>query len=190
MSDPPDRDERLSALMAEAQRGSAAAYLELLNAITPRMRRLIRRRRGFLGDAIVEDILQDVLLSLHAVRATYDRARPFLPWLMAIVRHRLADHARQYARRGSREMPLDDARVTFAAVRPNTRDERPWEHDALVHAIQTLPSGQRQAIVLLKLRELSLKEASTLTGKSVGALKLATHRAMTTLRRTLGASSR
>jgi len=48
-----------------------------------------------------------------------------------------------------------------------------------------LPPGQRQAVELLKLRELSLKEASALTGLSIGALKLATHRAMVSLRRTL-----
>jgi RNA polymerase sigma-70 factor (ECF subfamily) len=48
-----------------------------------------------------------------------------------------------------------------------------------------LPPGQRQAVELLKLRELSLKEASALTGMSIGALKVATHRAIASLRRTL-----
>ena len=38
---------------------------------------------------------------------------------------------------------------------------------------------------LLKLRELSLKEASALTGMSIGALKIATHRAIASLRRAL-----
>ena len=57
--------------------------------------------------------------------------------------------------------------------------------DALAQAIQALPPGQRQAVELLKLRELSLKEASALTGLSIGALKLATHRAVASLRRTL-----
>jgi RNA polymerase sigma-70 factor (ECF subfamily) len=55
----------------------------------------------------------------------------------------------------------------------------------LAQAIQALPPGQRQAVELLKLRELSLKEASALTGLSIGALKLATHRAMASLRRML-----
>jgi len=55
----------------------------------------------------------------------------------------------------------------------------------LAHAIQALPPGQRQAVELLKLRELSLKEASALTGMRIGALKIATHRAITSLRRAL-----
>jgi RNA polymerase sigma-70 factor (ECF subfamily) len=53
-------------------------------------------------------------------------------------------------------------------------------------AVRALPEGQRQAIELLKLEELSLKEAAEISGTSVGALKVATHRAMATLRRTLG----
>ena len=53
-------------------------------------------------------------------------------------------------------------------------------------AIRALPAGQRRALELLKLRELSLKEAAAETGLAVGALKVATHRAMASLRRALG----
>jgi RNA polymerase sigma-70 factor (ECF subfamily) len=57
--------------------------------------------------------------------------------------------------------------------------------DALKEAIADLPAGQRSAIELLKLREMSLKEAAAASGTSVGALKVATHRAMDALRRKL-----
>lgn len=50
-----------------------------------------------------------------------------------------------------------------------------------------LPTGQRQAIELVKLREMSLKEAAAVSGKSVGALKLAVHRGIGALRKALGA---
>lgn len=56
----------------------------------------------------------------------------------------------------------------------------------LHRAIQSLPTDQRQAIELVKLQELSLKEASAASGQSVGALKVATHGAMAALRRALG----
>ncbi len=57
--------------------------------------------------------------------------------------------------------------------------------DVLKEAIADLPAGQRRAIELLKLREMSLKEAAAASGTSVGALKVATHRAMDALRRKL-----
>ena len=180
-------DEQLRQLMRAAQGGDRDAYRALLTAITPRIRRRVRARRAFLGQADIEDLVQDVLLSVHAVLATYDPSRPFMPWLMAIVHNRLVDATRRYARR-AHEVRVDDLHVTFADVATNTSDEGAGDLEALAQAIRTLPSGQRQAIELLKLREMSLKEASAATGTSVSALKVATHRAMAALRRALGAS--
>jgi RNA polymerase sigma-70 factor (ECF subfamily) len=181
-------DERLRDLMRAAQDGDGDAYRELLTAITPRLRRLIRTRRAFLHHQDIEDLVQDVLLSFHAVRHTYDPARPFFPWLLAIVRNRLADAARRYARQKGRELAVDDLDVTFGDLASNTSDEgAPGDQEVLAEAIRRLPDGQRQAIELLKLREMSLKEAAAYTGSSVSALKVATHRAMASLRRALGA---
>jgi RNA polymerase sigma-70 factor (ECF subfamily) len=182
------QDEPLRGLMRAAQDGDADAYRALLLAVTPRLRRLIRGRRAFLDPQDIEDLVQDVLLSVHAVRHTYDPARPFLPWLLAIVRNRLADAARRYVRQHGREVRVDDLDVTFADLTTNIPDEGIGDEEALAHAIQQLPQGQRQAIELLKLREMSLKEAAAHTGSSVSALKVATHRAMASLRRALGAT--
>lgn len=178
-------DEHFGRLMARAQQGDRDAYLTLLRAITPRIRQLVRRRRAFLGESDVEDVVQEVLLSVHVVRATYDPARPLMPWLAAIVRHRLADAGRRHVRQGAHEVGVDDLDVTFPSPATKSQEETFGDTEALAQAIQALPPGQRQAVELLKLRELSLKEASEATGLSVGALKVATHRAMASLRRTL-----
>lgn len=181
-------DEPLRHLMRAAQDGDAEAYRALLTAVTPRLRRVIRRRRAFLDPRDVEDLVQDVLLSVHAVRHTYDPDRPFFPWLLAIVRNRLADAARRYGRQRGHEVAVGDLDVTFADLAANNPDEGVGDEESLAHAIRQLPESQRQAIELLKLREMSLKEAAAHTGSSVGALKVATHRAMASLRRALGAS--
>jgi RNA polymerase sigma-70 factor (ECF subfamily) len=178
--------DSLGELMRAAQRGDSASYSELLRTITPRIRQIIRRQRGFAGIAEVEDLVQDVLLSLHTVRATYDPARPFVPWLLAIVRNRLVDGARRYARVSRREIHVDEHDVTFSEPATNEDTGEPDDAAALHAAVRALPEGQREAIELLKLEELSLKEAAEVSGTSVGALKVATHRAMATLRRTLG----
>src|SRR5688572_11289899 len=112
-------DEVLRHLMRAAQDGDADAYRALLTAVTPRLRRVIRRRRAFLDPQDVEDLVQDVLLSVHAVRHTYDPVRPFTPWLLAIVRNRLADAARRYGRRKGRELAVEDLDVTFADLSAN-----------------------------------------------------------------------
>lgn len=172
--------------MRAAQAGDSTAYVALLRELSPRVRRIVARQRGFAGAEEVEDLVQDVLLSLHAVRATYDPARPFMPWLLAIVRNRLADGARRYARTSGREVHIDDADVTFDEPAANPDQEPSEDVEALQQAVRALPAGQRQAVELLKLQELSLKEAAAVSGASVGALKVATHRAMTALRKALG----
>ena len=178
-------DDRLGLLMQAAQGGDAEAYAALLEAVAPRVRQMVRRQRGFAGPEDVEDLVQDVLLSLHVARATYDSGRPFIPWLMAITRNRLADGARRHARKTAHEVAVDNLAVTFADASTNTIREGAGDTGALRDAVQALPPGQRQAIKMLKLRGLSLKEAAAASGVSVGALKVATHRAMTALRRIL-----
>jgi RNA polymerase sigma factor (sigma-70 family) len=181
-----EKDPRhLAELMRDAQTGDADAYLELLEDITPRLRRVVRRQRSFLGTEDIEDLVQEILLSLHSVRATYDPSRPFMPWLLAITRNRLADGARRYSRKGAQEISIDQMAVTFVADSTNTTAEVYGDPEALKQALRALPAGQREAIEMLKLREMSLKEASAASGMSIGALKVATHRAMSALRKLL-----
>jgi RNA polymerase sigma factor (sigma-70 family) len=184
MADPETHEERLAALMRSAQGGDADAYAALMQELAVRVRRIVRYRRAFLEHADVEDLVQEVLLSVHAVRATYDASRPFIPWLLAIT-NRLADAARRYARHGAHEVAVEDLDVTFFSENTNALTATYGDPDALRTAIAELPAGQRSAIEMLKLREMSLKEAAVASGTSVGALKVATHRAMDALRRRL-----
>jgi RNA polymerase sigma-70 factor (ECF subfamily) len=59
----------------------------------------------------------------------------------------------------------------------------------LHEAVERLPASQREAIRLLKLKEMSLKEAAEVTGMSITALKVATHRALNSLRKMLSRGS-
>jgi RNA polymerase sigma-70 factor (ECF subfamily) len=175
----------LENLMQAAQAGDARAYAQLLKEVTPRLHRIVRRQRQFLAAADIEDLVQDILISLHAVRATYDPSRPFMPWLTTIARNRLADGARRYARQKAHEVNVDEYPVTFSEEGTNTDNDLYRDPEALKQAIQALPPGQREAVEMLKLREMSLKEAAAASGVSVGALKVSVHRAIGALRKAL-----
>jgi RNA polymerase sigma factor (sigma-70 family) len=171
--------------MKSAQEGDTAAYIELLDQIAPRIRHIVRGRRTFLAAEDIEDLVQDILLSVHSVRATYDPQRPFLPWLLAITRNRLADGGRRHARGAAHEVPVENLAVTFADKSANTTMDDFGDLQELKEAIASLPPIQRDAIHMLKLGEMSLKEAAKAANTTVGALKVATHRAMATLRKIL-----
>ena len=180
---PADDSAAWSALMARAQDGDALAYRRLLKEVTPYLRSLAARHGGLSGET--EDAVQDILLTLHAARHVYDASRPFGPWLLAIARRRIADRLRHLGRRAAAETALEPKHEPISAPGPNLYTLLSGRR-GLREAIDKLPSGQRQAVLLLKLRGLSLKEAASESGMSAAALKAASHRGLKALRATLG----
>lgn len=171
-----------SMLMACAQIGDRDAYRRLLESVTPYLRRLVARH-GVHPDA-VEDVVQDILATVHQVRHTYAPERPFGPWLVSIASRRIVDALRRQGRAASRELPFDPDHETLPGPGANLMEDAA-DARVLRDAIAQLPPGQRDAIQLLKLEEMSLKEAAVASGMTVGALKVAVHRGLKALRRLL-----
>lgn len=190
MSDTSTRLEaKYAALMRLTQEGDSHAYQELLRELAGFLRNVIRNRNRWLNNPDIEDIVQDVLLSVHSVRATYDPSRPFMPWLYAIVRNRLADAARRFYRTSRYETLVDELPVTFADDSANIEKDTYGDPDQLKQALQHLPAAQRNAIEMLKLKEMSLKEASQLSGISISSLKVSVHRGIASLRKSFNRTS-
>jgi RNA polymerase sigma-70 factor (ECF subfamily) len=175
-----DNEQRWSQLMASAQDGDRVAYEKLLREIVPFIAAIAAREHR-LKDRI-DDVVQDVLLTVHRVRHTYDPSRPFKPWLVAISQRRSIDLLRRRSHRAAREVSDDKAYETFADPQANRTMEVYASTDGLNEAIAGLPQQQREAVELLKLREMSLAEASHVSGKTVAALKVNVHRAIKSLR--------
>lgn len=178
LPNPSSRDVAWSILMARAQGGDGAAYERLLIEITPYLRALAGRRCRTPHD--VEDTVQEILVTVHTIRATYDPSRPFAPWLVAIANRRIVDHLRRRIRSDVREEPIGPEHESFPDHCASHEDG--IERRNLEAAVTRLPPGQQQAVRMLKLQELSLKEASATSGLSIAALKVATHRALKSLR--------
>ena len=83
--------------MAAAQRGDGTTYEKLLRELTPHLRAFVQRR--LFDTAAAEDVVQNVLVSVHRARHTYRSERPFGPWLHAIARNAVIDHIRSRSRR-------------------------------------------------------------------------------------------
>lgn len=178
---PAVRDVDWTILMARGQDGDGAAYLRLLQEMTPYLRSLAARR--FRDPNDIEDVVQDVLLTVHSIRHTFEPTRPFGPWLVAIASRRFVDRLRRQGRARTRETPLAPEHEAFAE--PRAYLEESADRQGLADAIDKLPPMQKQAIRLLKLKEMSLKEAATASGMSIASLKVATHRALQNLRKML-----
>lgn len=164
------------ALMVQAQHGSQQAYERLLGALLPVIRTQVSKQIYDRGH--VEDVIQDVLLTLHRVRHTYDSHYPFMPWLQAIIRARCIDALR---RQGYRRYEVEDDDYCEAL---STAESHPLadEHQ-LRHYLQQLPARQREMVEFVHLNEKSLAEAASHHQLSLSAVKSLLHRALVNLRR-------
>jgi len=173
------RDQGWDDLLAAAQRGDADAYRAFLTAIVPFVRAIARRRCW--SEDMADDVVQDVLLTVHRVRHTYQPGRAVEPWLAAIAVRRSIDATRKRGRIGRQEVFNETAYETFADPKAN----EPVKADSartLARMTEGLSRGQQEAIELVKIKEMSLAEASLASGQSVASLKVNIHRAMKKLR--------
>ena len=186
VSDPESLDASWSVLMAAAQAGDKAAYGRLLRECTPLIRRVVHR--GMQPDR-VDDVVQDVLLTIHRARQTYDPTRSFSAWVVTIAQRRAIDLLRHRGRHDRREIHAPIEYENYAGVDSDHDRDVTLEQQGKVlqAALSSLPPGQRQAIQALALRQLSLDEAAGVTGKTKGALKVNMHRALKSLRERFGA---
>ena len=100
------REDEWAALLRAAIAGDGRAYARFLHAVSPVLRGIVRARGSSLPPDHHEDIVQEVLIAIHAKRQTWDSAAPLLPWLYAITRYKIVD---AFRRRGNRvHLPIED----------------------------------------------------------------------------------
>jgi RNA polymerase sigma-70 factor (ECF subfamily) len=167
--------------MRRAQAGDAAAYARVLRALLPTLRGRVRRR--IYDEALVDDVIQDTLLTVHRLRHTYDPGLPMMPWINAIVAARSIDALRKRGRAQGREV-FDDEAMAQAVDSASTRAaDRLGVDQEVSRLLAFLPERQRAVVEAVKLREMSLDEAASLNRTSVSAIKALLHRAFETLRK-------
>ena len=163
--------------MVAAQRGDRASYDTLLHRVAGLVQAFVRKRAG--DAAWCDDVVQESLLAVHRARHTYDPARPFVPWLYAIVQNRFIDALRLQRRRFLRELDADAA--------PARGERAVQERDALLgdvrRAVRELPDNQRRVIELLKFEDLSVREVAARLGITETNVKVTAHRGYRALRR-------
>lgn len=171
--------EHLGDLMVQAQGGDGSAYQALLAEVARILRSYVSRRLG--GSEDVDEVVQDVLMSIHQSRHSYTPGRPFRPWMFAIARYRLADHYRKWGRVQSREVDGEKYFETLVGEESTGEDAA----GRMAGALDSLPERQREIVTMLKLQGLSIRQASSKLSMSESAVKVAAHRAYKRMKRFL-----
>jgi RNA polymerase sigma-70 factor, ECF subfamily len=160
-------------LAGNAQKGDATAYRTLLSDLIPIIRRTVIKSLPNPQNA--DDVVQEVLLSIHKALHTYDPKRPFMPWVHSIIQFRKIDYLRQhYAHHDNVKISLDDPDtpdyLVISGHNGTTKD--------VETAFATLPDQQKKVVELMKIKGYSAEEVSKKTGLSISAVKVTAHRAL------------
>ncbi len=158
----------LARLMAASQQGDKQAYTVLLTEVQLWLERYFRRR---CAPAMLDDLVQEVMLAVHRKRASWDASRPFLPWLAAIARYRWVDHLRKVYR--TEEDALEDHDAA-----EDSGEDALLARLSLERMFVQIPDKQSEAIELVKIEGLSIAEAAERSGQSESAVKVNIHRGL------------
>jgi RNA polymerase sigma-70 factor (ECF subfamily) len=173
-------ESRVDRAMERYACGDEAAFVELYDALAPRLLRFALRWTH--SRSAAEDTVQQTLLQIHSARHRFLRGSAVVPWAYAIARRLLIDLGRRGAREELRGDGLQDPDEPAAAPSPeDALHRRRVEHEARRDFLR-LPAGWREAFELVKLEGLSVAEAAEALGITRGMVKIRAHRATTALR--------
>ena len=143
-----------SEMMRASIAGDEGVYRRLLEDIGRSVRTMARSAfaRARVGDADIEDAVQETLLAIHLKRHTWDPEQPLAPWVYAIARHKVVDALRRRGRR--RVEPLENFEEFLAA--PEAEDP---------HAL----SDARKLLETLAPRQRDIVTSISLDGQSIAA---------------------
>jgi RNA polymerase sigma-70 factor (ECF subfamily) len=172
-----ERENEWADMMRAAVAGDTQTYRNLLIAMTPHLRSMARRRcdQFRIPASEAEDVVQEVLLTIHLKRSSWDPDRPIGPWLSTIVRNKLIDFLRRRGRHVS--IPIEDV---FATLGMDQQSELSDRLDA-EKILRSLKDPQRTIVQSISMEGASVRETAARLNMSEGAVRVSLHRALKAL---------
>lgn len=171
-----DFEQKLRHLYLESMMGKKASYEVFLELSSVFIRRYLVKLGGTYADKqTIEDLHQEVLITLHEKKHTYQTDRPLLPWIYAITRHRYIDFYRSTRRRPvsvSIDQDLEQRLESPIVESEHSIDE----------IMGLLTSKQKEMLMLIKVEGRTYEEAAKTLSMSVPAVKVAVHRVVKALK--------
>lgn len=168
---------KLKEIFLKANKGDNKAYAIFLGEIQKLALSFVAYK---ISDVSVrEDIVQEILISIHQARHTFDPNKEIKPWVYAIFNYRVLDHLRKKYRN------LED---TLENLPENSEIEndvtKSIETNELISkALLCLNEKQRKVLTLAKAQGYTSAEIALEMGLSVSAVKVMIHRSIQKIRK-------
>jgi RNA polymerase sigma-70 factor (ECF subfamily) len=171
-------------LIDAARSGDAEAFDEIVRRHMRRAFAVAYRLLGQRQDA--EDVVQDAFLAALVKLETFDRSRPFGPWLLRIVVNRGLNVRKARALRQTEPIP-EEARSPGAS--PHESAERSELREELQRALAQLPDEQRWIVEHVERDGVTGPQIAEMLEMAEGTVRWHLHQARHTLRAALNRSA-
>ena len=176
MSTSTDKYTALATLFRSGLEGNQVDYARFLASITPRLKRMVGKR---LNMAEVDDVVQEILISIHKARHTYDGLRPLMPWIASIAKFRITDHLRKhYTSRRDKTVDISDLENILADV-----TEEAGDRESIDELLEDVPEQHKRILTLMHVEGFTAKEVGAQMNMNESAVKVAAHRAIKKIRK-------
>lgn len=166
----------------EVLAGDGEAFACLVESYQASVYNLAYRMLGNAEDA--EDVAQETFLRAYSRLRSYDPARKFSSWLLAIAAHHCIDRLRR--RRWTISLEDTPFGRWFSSGRDPEREmERKEEREEIHRLLERLPPHYRLVVILYYWNDLSCRQIGEVMGLGEGAVKSRLHRARRMLAQTL-----
>jgi RNA polymerase sigma-70 factor (ECF subfamily) len=174
-------------LVAAAMNGDRRAVGAVIAIVRPLVVRYCRARLGRMDRSSVsaDDVAQEVCLAVLTALPGYRvQGRPFLAFVYGIASHKVID-AHRAASRNRSEPVADVPDGMESADGPEQRALQVEMTGEMARLLDTLPDKQREILVLRVVVGLSAEETADAVGSTPGAVRVAQHRALARLRKSM-----
>lgn len=174
------REQAWADAMRQERSGDRRAYEHFLQELAAYLRRIVRYRLRHWGlnPVEAEDVVQEVLLAVHARRDQWNSERPLMPWVDAIARYKTVDAVRRLRQESMGRVDLSDQEWSVLAGGDDDVTQTPMARRDIEQLISELPPGQQSVVRAIGLGGASHQEAAAQLGVKEGAVRVAFHRAL------------
>ncbi len=178
-----DADDRLASLVPLAQNGDQRALKEIIKVVHPTVLRYARARISGGRTPTAEDVAQEVCLAVAtSVHKYQDTGKPFMAFVYGIAFNKVTDAHRALSR--DKSSPTDDVPdQEFLGSTPEDAAMVEVGSNRVRELLDLLSEKAREIVVLRIFVGLSAEETAEITGSTAGAVRVAQHRALATMRK-------
>lgn len=180
-----DTESELADLVPKATAGDRRALQRIMEIIHPVVLRYARARIGGGRQPTAEDVAQEICLAVAtSIKNFVDQGRPFMAFVYGIASNKVADAHRAMSR--DKSTPIEKMPET----EPDTFTPEEFVlisdgSNRMRTLLDLLSEKARDILIFRVIVGLSAEETAEMVGSTPGAVRVAQHRALTTLRSAL-----